>query len=128
MRSPANARLFSSHAGSVCGTELSYCSPPEEVGARWWLSVPLPVEITHGAIELGLIDISVVALPAANTTVMPASCAALVAWLIGSAGSKSRNDEPHELFVTWMFHSVRCARRWSYASIALKTNTASPMP
>ena len=62
--------------------------------------MPAPIEITHGATEYGLIAISVVSLPAAKTTVMPASCATLVAWLIGSSGSNRRNDEPQELLAT----------------------------
>src|SRR5258707_10108529 len=107
MRSPANAMCFSSPAGSAARIALSYCSPPEDVALRWWLSVPLPVEITHGAAEYGLSDISVLLLPAAKTTVIPASCAALVATLIGSSGSKRRKDEPQEVFVAFIPPSVR---------------------
>src|SRR4051812_36658404 len=121
MASPVKERCFRSPAGKAVTVESSYCNPPEEKSARWWLSVPAPTEITQGATELGPIDISVDSLPAANTTTMPASCAALVAWLMGSLGSKSENEEPNELLTTRMSQSARCLIRSSYATIALNT-------
>src|SRR5262245_36074676 len=107
MLSPLKERCLKSAAGRVTILELSYCSPPEEKSARWWLSVPAPTEMTQGATELGPMDISVAELPAAKTTTMPASCAALVAWLMGSAGSKMVKEEPKELLMTRMPHASR---------------------
>src|ERR1041384_5539256 len=108
--SPVNERCLKSVAGRLTTAESSYCRPPEEKSARCRAIEPAPTEITQGATELGPMLISVVSLPAAKTTTMPASCAALVAWLMGSLGSKKENDEPHELLVTRMFHSWRCWR------------------
>src|SRR5688572_31298534 len=108
MRSPLNITCFSSPLGSGPKVELSNSMPPEENDARWRLIVPAPAEITHGAAEYGLSDISVAELPAAKTTVMPAAWAAFVAWLMGSSGSKRRNDDPHELLTTRMRHASLC--------------------
>ena len=128
MRSPAKATCFSAPAGSDCRTELSNSRPPEEDGLRWWFRVPLPTPITQGATEYGLIDISVLWLPAAKTTVTPASCSTLVAWLIGSSGSNSRYEEPHELLTTRIAHSARLESRWLNAATAPNTKIASPLP
>src|SRR5580765_5404115 len=126
--SPVNERCFSSPPGSGPRIESSNSTPPEENDARWWFRVPAPTEMTQGATEYGLIAISVVSLPAAKTTTIPASWAALVAWLIGSSGSNILNEEPQELFATRIFQSARCASMSSYAARMLKMNAASPVP
>jgi hypothetical protein len=59
---------------------------------------------------------------------MPASYARLVAWLMGSLGSNRRKDEPHELFTTRMFHSLRFEIMWLKAETAANTKIASPVP
>src|SRR6185369_17995697 len=105
--------------------ELSNWIPPDDVVLRWWASVPLPTEITHGAAEYGLSDISVLAFPAAKQTTIPAPYIARVATLIGSSGLKSRKEDPHELFTTRMSPAEMMS---SKAVSTLKTKTASPVP
>ena len=65
---------------------------------------PAATPITQGATLYGFrVFWSGPLFPAANTTVMPASCAALLATLIGSFTSKAPLV-PHELFTTLMLY------------------------
>src|SRR5688572_23128218 len=125
MRSPVKTSAFSSVGGRIVRNELSNSMPPDEVVLRWCASVPLPTEITHGAAEYGFSAISVLELPAAKTTTMPAPYIERVAWLIGSSGLKRRKDDPHELFTT---RTSPAEMMSSNAVRTLKTNTASPVP
>src|SRR5258706_10396223 len=125
MRSPAKKSALSSVAGRSVRYESSNWIPPDEVVLRWCARVPLPTEITHGAAEYGLRDISVDAFPAAKHTTTPAPYNARVAWLIGSSGLNRRKDDPHELLTTRMSPEGMMS---SNAVSTLKTKTASPVP
>ena len=73
-------------------------------------------EVTHGAWENGLSDISAFEaplFPAAKTTFTPRSAIARVATLTGARGSNCWNEFPHELLITLTPQSCGWSRRWS---------------
>ena len=77
-------------------------TPREEKLARPPSLVPAATLITQGALASGLIvSLPGPELPAANSTTMPWSCAALLAMAIGSLGSKAPWP-PHEFEMTRM--------------------------
>src|SRR5215210_419687 len=117
-------------APMVDGSELSYLSPFDEKSARTWLSVSAATEVTHGACENGLSDISAFVrplLPAAKKTLTPRSETAFVATLTGARASNCWNELPQELLMTRTPHSIGWSSRWSYAVTTAVVNNTSPI-
>ena len=101
-----------------------------EVGANWWLTFSAATEVTHGACENGLSDISAFVrplFPAAKKTFTPRSATALVATLTGARGSNCWNELPQELLITVTPHSSGWSSRWSYAVTTAVVNSTSPI-
>src|SRR5262245_11538653 len=87
---------------------------------------PAATPITHGATLYGFSVFGAEpSLPDANTTVIPASCIAFVAVLIGSAASYAP-VVPHELLTTRMPYCARCSRIQSMPDSAHRMLRPSP--
>jgi len=107
MRSPVNARCLSSVDGSGPSFESSNSRPPDENDARAWLIVP--PDRDHPRRHRVRVDRHLRRLVAGGEDDDDAGVVrGLVAWLIGSSGSKRRNDEPQELLATRMCQASRC--------------------
>src|SRR5579884_1494 len=124
---------------------LSGPPPMLEYEVSSWPSLVAPPTLTtHGAIEYALIDPDVgpppVSLgvpagpcgppesPVASTTTMPASCAALVAMLMGSLGSKAIVESPHDPLTTRMLYFAWFSRIQSKPAVVAIMSVAWPAP